>query len=102
MQPESEDFIPAEPVSAEPAEIEPPVPETPVPERKPFWGYVDLALVLGLLLAFLAAIMLGAAAFVFAVPSLRRDQGPLLFPTPISPLASVYLQIPLAFALCLS
>src|SRR3954447_11467671 len=99
MQPESEGFIPAEPVSAEPAEIEPPVPEIPVPERKPFWGYVDLALVLGLLLAFLAAIMLGAAAFVFAVPSLRRDQGPLLLPTQIALYAAVYLSIRLVFAL---
>lgn len=99
MQPESDDLIPAEPAPTEPAAIEELAPEAPAPERKPFWGYVDLALVMGLLLAFLAAILLGAAVFVFALPSLRQDQSPLLLPTQIALYAAVYLSLRLVLGL---
>ncbi len=99
MQPDSDDLMPAEPAFSEPAAIEALVPEAPVPERRPFWGYVDLALVIGLLVAFVAAILLGAAVFVFALPSLRRDQGPLLLPTQIALYAAVYLSLRLVFGL---
>jgi membrane protease YdiL (CAAX protease family) len=85
MQPESDGLLPIGP-----APIEDPVPEAPVPEKKPFWGYLDLMLVLGLVLAFVAVILLGAAGLVFAVPSLRQDQAPLLLPTQIALYAAVY------------
>lgn len=96
MQPESDDLIPMER-----APIEDPIPEAAVPEllvadplvpeRRPFWGYVDLALVFGLLLAFVAVILLVAAGLVLALPSLRQDQAQLLLPTQIALYAAVYL-----------
>jgi membrane protease YdiL (CAAX protease family) len=98
MQPESEDSIPFEPSAAEPAAIDETLPEAPAPEKKPFWGYLDLALVLGLLFAFVALILLAAAGFVFALPSLRRDQAQLLLPTQIALYAAVYLSLRLVFA----
>jgi membrane protease YdiL (CAAX protease family) len=93
MQPDSDDLISAEPAGADLLIPEASVPETCVPEKKPFWGYVDLALVFGLLFAFVALIIMGAAGMVFAVPSLRRNQGPLLLPTQIAVYAAVYLSL---------
>ena len=99
MQPESDDLIPAEPSMIEPAALDAPVPDAPTPEKKPFWGYLDLALVLGLLFAFVALILLVAAGFVFALPSLRQDQAQLLLPTQIALYAAVYLSLRLVFAM---
>src|SRR6478609_3933879 len=97
MQPESDDVFPREFPVSEPSAIEAVVPPAPVPEKKPFWGYLDLALVLGLLFAFVAVIMIGAAGFVLAVPSLRQDQGPLLLPTQLAVYAAVYVSLGLVF-----
>src|SRR3954463_16362506 len=94
MQPENDDLIPIEP-----APIDDPVPESPVPEKRPFWGYVDLALLVGLLLAFVAAIFLGAAGLVFSLPSLRQDQAQLLLPTQIALYAAVYVSFRVVFGL---
>jgi membrane protease YdiL (CAAX protease family) len=94
MQPESDDFFPAEP-----APIDDPVPEASVPEKKPFWGYVDLALVFGLLFAFIALIFLAAAGLVLALPSLQRDQAPLLLPTQIAVYVAVYISLRVVFGL---
>lgn len=99
MQPDSDDLIRAEPGITEPPDIESLLPDRPIPEKKPFWGYVDLVLVLGLLFAFVAAILLGTAVFVFALPSLRQDQAPLLLPTQIAMYAAVYLSLRLVFGL---
>ncbi len=77
MQPENIESI-------QPAQPEPPffgIPPTPVPDREPFWGYIDLLLVLGLLTASIAVIMLGAGAWMMLDPSLREDPTPLALPT---------------------
>jgi CAAX protease family protein len=50
------------------------------PPREPFWGYVDLALVMGLLVASIAVIVLVCGVLAFAVPALRDDPTPLLLP----------------------
>src|SRR4051794_39786394 len=86
MPPESDDLIPIEP-----APIVDPFPEAPAPEREPFWGYVDLALFLGLLVAFVGVILLIAAGLVFGLPGLRQDEAQLLLPTQIALYAAVYL-----------
>jgi membrane protease YdiL (CAAX protease family) len=52
-----------------------------VPEREPFWGYIDLLLVLGLLAASIAIIMLAAGAWIMINPTLRQDPTPLALPT---------------------
>ena len=97
MQPESDDLNPPEFPVSEASILDAAVPPAPVPEKKPFWGYLDLALVLGLLFALVAVIMLVAAGFVLAVPSLRQDQGPLLLPTQLAVYAAVYLSLGLVF-----
>ncbi|MFL6451622.1 MAG: CPBP family intramembrane glutamic endopeptidase [Bryobacteraceae bacterium] len=94
MQPEGDDLFPVEP-----APIDDPVPEASVPDKKPFWGYMDLALVMGLLFAFIALILLAAAGLVLALPSLRRDQGPLLLPTQIAVYAATYFSLRVVFGL---
>lgn len=63
--------------------VEPGMPAVfiPPPERDPFWGYQDLALVIGLMVAALAVIVLGAGVATFIWPHLRQDPMPLLLPT---------------------
>jgi uncharacterized protein len=50
------------------------------PAREPFWNYVDLALVMGLLFASIAVIVLVCGVLAFAVPAFRNDPTPLLLP----------------------
>lgn len=97
MQPESDDLTPPEFPASDASVVDTAVPPAPAPEKKPFWGYLDLALVLSLLFALVAVIMLVAAGFVLAVPSLRQDQGPLLLPTQLAVYAAVYLSLGLVF-----
>lgn len=83
--------MPGDSAPAEPVVIEPPV--IAVPERRPFWNYVDLLLVAGLLVALIALILLVTAGFVFAFPSLARDQAPLLLPTQIAVYVALYVSL---------
>ncbi len=59
-------------------------PAVRVPEREPFWGYMDLLLVLGLLfgLSVIVAVMVGLLAIPY--PSLRTDQTPLALPVQVA------------------
>jgi uncharacterized protein len=91
MPPETEGLSPTEPIVTVPAN------DTPV--RVPFWDYLDLALVLGLLLASVFLILLLVGAFVFIYPKLKTDQGPLLLPTQFVLYAFVYLSFRLVFGL---
>ena len=54
--------------------------EPAAPAREPFWDYVDLALVMGLLFASIAVVILVCGVLAFAVPSFRDDPTPLLLP----------------------
>lgn len=105
MQPEDEQFAPVDPVQADASaehSIVPLTTELPVsaaPERRPFWGYVDLFLVAGLLVASVSVILLVAAGFVFAFPALRKNQSPLLLPTQIAVYAAVYLSLRIVLGL---
>jgi membrane protease YdiL (CAAX protease family) len=68
------------PFAAEPAAplaVEPP----PLPvRREPFWGYLDLVLMLGFVCAGLVGIVLLGAVLVAIVPKLKDDPMPLVLP----------------------
>ena len=67
------------------------VEEPAAPPREPFWGYSDLALVLGLLVASIALIVLVCGMLAFTVPALRDDPTPLLLPTQFALYLFIYL-----------
>ena len=71
--------------------------EPAVPSREPFWGYSDLALVLGLLFASIALIVLVCGVLVFAAPALRDDPTPLLLPTQFALYLFIYICFFLVF-----
>jgi uncharacterized protein len=83
MQPEETDAVGAEPCD------DPATPSRRVCE--PFWGYAELAFVIGLL--FLAAVLIGGAALAVVVfyPALRTDQTPLLVPTNLAFYLALYI-----------
>jgi len=93
MQPEDMEQAPA---WAAPEEV---VPESaPVlPERVPFWGYGDLALVMGLLFAAMVLIGLVAGGLLYAYPKLQTDQTPLLVPMNLVLYGALYLSLWCAF-----
>lgn len=80
-----------------PEQISPPVVAPPAPARQPFWTYMDLALVLGMLVAFVVLIMAGVAIAAVADPRLRTDQTPLVLPTQLALYAFIYLSFWLDF-----
>ena len=88
---EPEGFFPVEPV------VDAPVSDTP--PRIPFWSYLDLALVLGLLIVSVIIILLIVGVFALAYPNLKHDQSPLLLPTQFALYAFLYLSFRLVFGL---
>jgi|SRR5579875_2571104 len=85
----------------EQAEILPPEPSlvpTPV-EREPFWGYTDLALIIGLLVASIV-LMLIVVGFISAYkPSLRNDPTPLILPTQFALYGLIYVCFAVVFGM---
>jgi membrane protease YdiL (CAAX protease family) len=80
--------------------LEEPVIYAPVlekPERVPFWGYLDLAMVIGLLVASVAIILMVVGGLLFVYPGLKDNQGPLLLPTQFALYAFLYLSFRLVF-----
>jgi uncharacterized protein len=65
--------------------------------REPFWGYADLALVLGILVAFVVLMIAGVGALALVYPKLRSDPTPLLVPTQLLLYGFVYLSFWLDF-----
>jgi membrane protease YdiL (CAAX protease family) len=80
----------------ESAEQTPPALPAP-PPREPFWGYTDLALVLGMLVAFLVLMVSAIGALAFVNPKLRTDPTPLVLPTQFALYAFIYLSFWLDF-----
>ncbi len=81
MEPDYTESSPVEPVN----EIPP-----PKPPREPFWDYVDLVLVLGLVLVGLVIISIIAGLIVAADPRLQSNLAPLILPTNIAAYAVIY------------
>ncbi len=84
MPPDPIETTPAEPLTDAPFAPEPtPVSEEapPLPAaREPFWGYLDLLLMLGFVCAGLVGIVLLGAVFVAISHKLRDDPMPLVLP----------------------
>ncbi len=81
MQPDGPEFSSVEPAT-EVASAEPfsEVAAAP-PQRDPFWGYTDLALMIGLLTASTAVILLVVGFIAWFNPKLQSDPTPLALPT---------------------
>jgi membrane protease YdiL (CAAX protease family) len=86
MEPDQTESSPLEPI----AEIPPP--KTP---REPFWDYVDLALVLGLVVLGLVVISIVAGLVVASDAHLQSDLTPLILPTNIAAYAVIYFALKL-------
>jgi membrane protease YdiL (CAAX protease family) len=67
-----------------------PEPRPVAPVREPFWGYTDLALVMGLLFASIAIIVVAAGVLAFAIKPLGEDPTPLLLPLQLALYVFVY------------
>lgn len=91
MLPEEADISPIEPAPVEPLEPLIEAPPTTRPAREPFWGYTDLALVLGLTFAIL---------ILSAIPALLAFHGELPTDSPVLLLGSnvvLYVALYVAF-----
>jgi membrane protease YdiL (CAAX protease family) len=91
MPPETEGFSPTEPFINIAADDK--------PARVPFWDYLDLALVIGLLVTSIFFILLVIGGFALVYPKLKTDQGSLLLPMQFVLYAFVYLSFRLVFGL---
>ncbi len=94
MPPDQPEFEATE--SQEEAALSEPLLKEPVailqePAREPFWGYTDLALMMGLLAASTAIIVLVVGLLVGFNPKLRDDPTPLAVPTQFVLYGLVYL-----------
>ncbi len=93
MQPEERQDPPVEltpeVVSSEPVEV----------EREPFWNYGDLALVLGLLVAFSALVLLVVGLLALKFPRIQSDPASIAMPVQLVFYLGVYLSFLVAFAL---
>ncbi len=79
---------------------EEPVVEAPppvAPAREPFWGYDDLALMIGVLVASIVLILAAVAIIEPFDPALKVDQTPLLLPTQLALYAFIYLGFHIIF-----
>jgi membrane protease YdiL (CAAX protease family) len=83
MPPEVMDISPVEPV----IEVAPP------PAREPFWGYTDLLLVMGLIVASILLILVGGGFLMAFYPRLRDDPTPLLLPVQVAFYGFIYLAL---------
>jgi uncharacterized protein len=72
---------------------EPVIEVVPPPPREPFWGYTDLLLVMGIIVASIALITLVGGVLVFIYPRLRDDPTPLLLPVQVAFYGFIYLAL---------
>lgn len=72
---------------------EPVIEVVPPPSREPFWGYTDLLLVMGIIVASIALITLVGGVLVFIYPRLRDDPTPLLLPVQVAFYGFIYLAL---------
>ncbi len=67
------------------------------PPPYPFWGWIDFALVMGLMVALFGLIIIAAAVIAAVVPSLRTNMVPLLLPAQLAMYVAIYLPIFIVF-----
>ena len=93
------DEIGQAPAEAFPESAQTQVPATAIFERVPFWGYEDLLLVLGLLIA--SVVVMGALVGLLLkmFPKMQDDSTPLLLPTQVALYVVIYLIFRLVFGL---
>jgi membrane protease YdiL (CAAX protease family) len=72
---------------------EPVIEVVPPPPREPFWGYTDLLLVMGIIVASIALITLAGGVLIFIYPRLRDDPTPLLLPVQVAFYGFIYLAL---------
>ena len=68
-----------------------------LPEPYPFWGWLDLLIVLGLLVALMLLILVGAKAATMVDPALKTDPVPLFVPIQLAAYLAVYVAFLLLF-----
>jgi len=78
--------VPVEPTEA------PAQPEA-VAKREPFWGYMDLLMVIGLLIGSVVVIGVAAGLIMFLNPKLRADPTPLMIPMNLVVYGALYLSL---------
>ena len=71
--------------------------ETLSPAREPFWGWMDFAVVIGLLVGMIALLFFLGGATMLIFPSLKTDQAPLLLPLQLGFYLAIYLAFWFAF-----
>ncbi len=100
MQPDGPEFPPVEP-DLEVAAVTEPLPEVTAvqPAREPFWGYTDLALMIGLLSASTALMLVVVGFIAWFNPRLRDDPTPLALPVQFSLYGFLYVCFRLVFGL---
>jgi membrane protease YdiL (CAAX protease family) len=69
----------------------------PAPARQPFWGYVDLAMVIGLLVALTGFIIAGVGVLGILHPSIAKDPVPILLPAQLGLYLAIYLALKITF-----
>jgi membrane protease YdiL (CAAX protease family) len=67
------------------------------PEPYPFWNWLDLALVVGLLVGMILVIFFIAGGAFFFLPSLKTDPAPLLLPVQVAFYIAIYLSFLIVF-----
>jgi CAAX protease family protein len=77
--------------------VEPVIDAAPPARREPFWGYADLLLVMGIIVAGIALIAFVGVMLIFLYPPLRDDPTPILLPVQLVFYGFVYLALLLTF-----
>jgi membrane protease YdiL (CAAX protease family) len=90
-----------DPIETPPIE---PAPEIPAvlaggAVREPFWGYADLALVIGYGFIGLLLLVFALAVLVIFYPRLRTDQTPLILPATLASYGVIYLSLRIVFGM---
>ena len=89
----------AEPEEVESFPLEAVVLPEPAPRREPFWGYVDLLLVFGLLFAFTVVALVAIGLLAIPFPKLRDDPMSIALPFQIVFYGLVYLSFRAVFGI---
>ena len=77
--------------------VEPVVDAAPPAPREPFWGYTDVLLVMGIIVASIVLIAAVGGILIVLYPALRNDPTPILLPVQVVFYGFIYLALLLTF-----